>query len=87
MNAGTKAWLGWTARVVFTVAAVWFLSTKLNWGEFGAVVRQADPLWLALASLTYGGVVVISIVRWHLLLEVAGAAVDWGRTAQLSMAG
>ena len=73
--------------MVFTVGAVWFLSTKLNWGEFGQVVRQADPLWLALASLTYGGVVVISIVRWHLLLEVAGAAVDWGRTAQLSMAG
>lgn len=40
-----------------------------------------------MAGLTYGGVVVISIVRWHLLLEVAGAAVGWARTAQLSMAG
>ncbi len=83
----TKAWLGWAGRVLFTVGAVWFLATKLNWNEFGQIVRQTDARWLWLAGLSYGGVVGISIVRWHLLLEVAGAAVGWGRTAQLSLAG
>ena len=83
----TKAWLGWAGRVIFTVGAVWFLSTKLNWSEFGQIVRKVDGGWLGLAVLTYGGVVGISIVRWHLLLEVAGAAVGWVRTAQLSLAG
>ena len=87
MKSITKAWLGWAGRVVLTFGAVWFLATKLNWGEFWEIVRQADPRWLGLAVMTYGGVVVISIVRWHLLLEVAGVAVGWGRTAQLSMAG
>ena len=87
LNTVTKAWLGWAGRVIFTVGAVWFLSTKLNWSEFGQIVRKADGRWLGLAVLTYGGVVGISIVRWHLLLEVAGAAVGWARTAQLSLAG
>ena len=87
MKSITKAWLGWVGRVVLTFGAVWFLATKLNWGEFWEIVRQADPRWLGLATITYGGVVVISIVRWHLLLDVAGVAVGWGRTAQLSMAG
>jgi 4-amino-4-deoxy-L-arabinose transferase-like glycosyltransferase len=77
----------WVARVVFTVGALWFLATKLNWQEFSGVIRQANPGWLLAALAAYGGVVLVSIVRWHLLLEVAGAAVGWGRTAQLAVAG
>jgi hypothetical protein len=75
MKSINRAWLGWFGRIVFTIFAVWFLATKLNWGEFGQIVRVADPRWLALALMTYGGVVGLSILRWHLLLEVAGAAV------------
>jgi uncharacterized membrane protein YbhN (UPF0104 family) len=87
MKSMNRAWLGWFGRIVFTIFAVWFLATKLNWGEFTQIVRVADPRWLAVALMTYGGVVGLSILRWHLLLEVAGAAVGWGRTAQLSLAG
>ena len=42
--------------MIFTVGAVWFLSTKLNWSEFGQIVRKVDGGWLGLAVLTYGGV-------------------------------
>ncbi len=87
MNKVTKAWMGWIGRVGFTILAVSFLASKLNWNEFGHTVRDADPKWLVVALLAYGGVVAVSIVRWHLLLEVAGAAVGWGRTAQLAVAG
>lgn len=87
MKQETKAWLGWTGRVIFTAGALWFLATKLNWQEFWSVLRQANLGWLVLAVVAYGGVVLVSIVRWHLLLEVAGAAVGWGRTAQLAVAG
>ena len=87
MKGMTKAWLGWIGRVLFTGGAVWFLAHKLNWSEFGQIVRSADRLWVGVAFLAYGCVVLISIVRWHLLLEVAGVAVGWGRTAQLSLAG
>jgi len=87
MKQETKAWLGWIARVVFTVGALWFLATKLNWQEFSTTLRQANLGWLGVALAAYGGVVLVSIVRWHLLLEVAGAAVGWGRTAQLAVAG
>lgn len=73
--------------MIFTMAAVWFLSTKMDWAGFGNTIQGANPRWLLIAWLAYGGVVLISIVRWHLLLQVAGAAVGWGRTAQLSMAG
>lgn len=73
--------------MVFTIGALWFLATKLNWQEFSEILRQAKPGWFAAALVAYGGVVLVSIVRWHLLLEVAGAAVGWGRTAQLAVAG
>jgi len=87
MNQETKSWLGWIARVVFTIGALWFLATKLNWQEFSGTLQKASWVWLCAALTAYGGVVLISIVRWHLLLEVAGAAVGWGRTAQLAVAG
>ena len=87
MKQETKSWLGWTARVVFTFGALWFLATKLNWQEFLATLRGAQVGWLLAALTAYGGVVLVAIVRWHLLLEVAGAAVGWMRTAQLSVAG
>ena len=87
MKQETKSWLGWIARVVFTIGALWFLATKLNWPEFSGTIRQANPQWLLVALAAYGGVVLVSIVRWHLLLEVAGAAVGWVRTAQLAVAG
>ena len=75
MKEETKSWLGWIARVIFTVGALGFLGTKLDWQEFSGVLRQANPGWLIAALVAYGGVVLVSIVRWHLLLEVAGAAV------------
>ena len=60
-------------RISFTIGALWFLATKLNWQEFSEVIRQANLGWLLAALAAYGGVVLVSIVRWHLLLEVAGA--------------
>ena len=87
MKQETKSWLGLIARVVFTIGALWFLATKLNWPEFFGTIRQANPHWLLVALVAYGGVALVSIVRWHLLLEVAGAAVGWVRTAQLAVAG
>ncbi|NBT89983.1 MAG: UPF0104 family protein [Verrucomicrobia bacterium] len=83
----THPYVSFFFRILFTVGALWFLTTKLNWQEFSAVVLEANPSWLVLAVAAYGGVVLVSIVRWHLLLEVAGAAVGWGRTAQLAVAG
>jgi len=73
--------------VVFTLGALWFLAAKLNWQEFSATIQKAHPVWLLAALAAYGGVILVSIVRWHLLLEVAGAAVGWARTAQLAVAG
>jgi len=67
--------------------ALWFLAAKLNWQEFSATIQKAHPVWLLAALAAYGGVILVSIVRWHLLLEVAGAAVGWARTAQLAVAG
>lgn len=87
MKEETKSWLKWSARLVFTVGALGFLGAKLDWQEFFGILRQANPGWLIAALAAYGGVVLVSIVRWHLLLEVAGAAVGWGRTAQLAVAG
>lgn len=87
MKAETKGWLGWAARILFTVLGVAFLAKKLNWLEFQQIVQGAELPWVLLAVMAYGGTVLVSIVRWHLLLEVAGAAVGWGRTAQLIFSG
>jgi len=87
MKQETKSWLGWAARILFTLGALWLLASKLNWQEFLATLRGARAGWLLAALAAYGGVVLVSIVRWHLLLEVAGAAVGWVRTAQLAVAG
>ena len=59
MMQETKAWMGWVARVVFTVGALWFLATKLNWQEFSEVIRQANLGWLLAALAAYGGVVLV----------------------------
>lgn len=75
------------ARVVFTLGALWFLATKLHWQEFSEIFRQANWGWLGVAWVAYGGVVMVSVVRWHFLLEVAGAAVGWVRTTQLIFSG
>jgi len=87
MRAETKGWLGWSVRVLLTVVGGVFLATKLNWPEFHQIILGADLPWIFLAVTAYGGTVLVSIVRWHLLLEVAGAAVGWGRTAQLIFSG
>ena len=79
--------LSFGGRILFTFVALWILTTKLNWQEFLATLRGAQADWLFAALAAYGGVVLVSIVRWHLLLEVAGAAVGWVRTAQLAVAG
>ena len=63
MNQETKSWLGWIARVVFTIGALWFLATKLNWQEFSGTLQKASWVWLCAALTAYGGVVLISTVR------------------------
>ena len=87
MRAETKGWLGWAARILVTLVGGGYLASKLNWAEFSQILRGAEPTWILLAVLTYGGIVIVSIVRWHLLLEVAGAAVGWMRTSQLIFSG
>lgn len=87
MKEKNKSWLGWILRILVTVVGGGYLASKLNWTEFGRIVRGAEPEWVVLAVVTYGGIVLVSILRWHILLEVAGAAVGWGRTAQLIFSG
>ena len=87
MKAETRGWLGWAVRILITVVGGGFLASKLNWAEFVQIIRGAEARWIVLAVLAYGGTVVVSIVRWHLLLEVAGAAVGWGRTTKLIFSG
>ena len=87
MKEENKSWLGWILRILVTVVGGGYLASKLNWSEFGQIVRGAGAGWVVLAVATYGGIVVVSILRWHILLEVAGAAVGWGRSAQLIFSG
>ena len=87
MKAETKGWLGWATRILLTVVGGAFLATKLNWTEFHQIIQGAELRWIFLAVTAYGGTVLVSVLRWHLLLEVAGAAVGWGRTAQLIFSG
>ena len=87
MKAETKSWFGWSSRILITVVGGGFLASKLNWSEFGRIIWGAELQWIILAVATYGAISFVSIVRWHLLLEVAGAAVGWGRTAQLIFSG
>lgn len=87
MKQETKGWMGWFVRILITLVGGGFLASKLNWSEFAQIIREAEVQWVVLAVFTYGGIVLVSIVRWHILLEVAGAAVGWGRTAQLIFSG
>lgn len=87
MNQTTRGWWTWGLRILITVVGGGFLASKLNWGDFVRILNGAEAGWMGWAMLTYGGIVLVSILRWHILLEVAGAAVGWARTAQLIFSG
>ncbi len=65
----TEQWrLGWT----YGPPALW------------TTLRSVEPISLAISVLTVGVAIVIGVIRWRVLLRVAGFELSFGRTAEIS---
>ncbi len=64
--------LGLAVRVLISGGILWWLARKIDWVEFAARAREADPAWLIAALLLLGMGMVLASRRWQILLRVHG---------------
>ena len=74
-------------RVVLTIAIFVYILSKIQWKDLTLLLKDANPWWLILAFLAYGVTTLISIIRWHILLQACHTSFRMMRTAQLTMLG
>ncbi|SDN06918.1 hypothetical protein SAMN04488514_12216 [Kriegella aquimaris] len=71
-------------KVVVSIALVYFIFTKINLQEIGAVLKRADPTYLVLALLLFTVSKIISAVRVNLYFHRIGIPLT--QTANLKLA-
>jgi len=81
------------ALVIFLQVSVsagllaWLLSRADFRASLTAVLRSADPTWLAAGLGLAGAVHLLCLVRWRIFLLMVGVRVGWGESAGLFFAG
>jgi hypothetical protein len=70
-----RAVLKYIARLLFSTAIILFIIGKIDWTEFGGLVRQADPLLIGTAFFLLIGERIWAVFKWRVLLagRTAGA--------------
>lgn len=74
-------------KIIFAAGLIIYLisSGGLNLHSMGKVM--AHPWWLSLVTLLWGSLVVITSIRWYLLLLVQGVMITFGKTLSLNFIG
>jgi uncharacterized protein (TIRG00374 family) len=87
MKKKTKSFwsLGLRLLVTFGIGIFFYYNTK--WEQFGMLLSEAKLGWVGMAFFCYGMTTLLSICRWHILLQACSTTVSWGRTMQLTMVG
>jgi uncharacterized protein (TIRG00374 family) len=75
------------AKAAISAALIFFLVRRVDGGELRAMVRQTDPLWVALSLLIGVVPIAISSLKWWILLRAKGLRVPFGRLFNLYFAG
>lgn len=75
------------AVLAFTVILLYLVIRKVGIGELVDTMRQADPLWLVLSLLLSPFLVLVSVIKWQILLRSQGMKVSLGRLYALYLVG
>ena len=74
-------------KVVVSIALVYFIFTKINLQEIGAVLKRADPIYLVLALLLFTVSKIISAVRVNLYFHRIGIPLTQAANLKLAFLG
>jgi uncharacterized membrane protein YbhN (UPF0104 family) len=56
-------------KLIVSSGLLWFVLRDVDMRRLGATLTALDPLWIALALGAYGGLLVLSVWRWQVLLR------------------
>lgn len=87
MSSKNKMKLGLVIRLFVTTIILAYLWFKLDWIELGGKLIRTDPVYLALALLIAGVTVVLSGLRWWLLLKIQKIYLPFKTTQALTFIG
>ena len=62
-------------KLTVSVALLSLLFSRIDVGHLWVTARSASMSWLAAALLLYSAILIVSIWRWHLLLDTQGVHV------------
>lgn len=61
-------WMGWLAKLAFTLAAFWFVSRHIDFSQLGAIMAAQRGAGLAEAALLIFVQITLGTLRWRLVL-------------------
>jgi len=75
-------------QVVITIAIIWWVfHDPVKRAEIAQTLASANPKWLLIGLIGYGGVELISAARWQVLLRVQNLRLSFRRVFGLTMIG
>jgi glycosyltransferase 2 family protein len=63
-------------KFLISFGLLWLLFSRIDIGRMATIIRQASPAWLIAAVGAYTVSVLVSIWRWHRLLEIQNVRVS-----------
>ena len=82
-----RAWRGWVLRLVGTAVVLGILFRLLPFAELWRTMRRISlPAWL-LVLAAYACLNLIAIIKWRLMVNLAGAELSYTQAARCYFAG
>lgn len=82
-----KAWLGWAVRLAGTMVVLALLFYFLPFQELWHTMRRISlPAWL-LVLAGYSSLQLVAIIKWRLMVNLAGAGLSYSQAARCYFAG
>jgi glycosyltransferase 2 family protein len=74
-------------KLLVSVGILGYLATKIDWEKLSQVMREADPLKIAIAGLIMAPTFALGAWRWQWLLQVQKIEMSFREALQLSLIG
>jgi len=82
-----KRWASVAAKILLTVAAIWYLQKKVDLAAAWEVGKGLSPWWFALAMLLQGIQMFVCGGRWLMVLKALGTRLPFLMSVELFMIG
>jgi uncharacterized protein (TIRG00374 family) len=75
------------ARTIFSVGLLAWLAGSMQWKELGQAITRVEPLWILVAIAMIVLSMVVSVMKWRLVLHAQGIDLVWSNLWRAYWAG